>query len=82
MGVKGTTWNQALQLMPIKAISRGQELQIRARHDTYGISFEYKSFQEEQTKVSHRFLVTAAGQRGVSRAFKDNRLLHFSQIDL
>lgn len=51
-GVKGTTWNQALQWMPSKAVTRGQELRIRARHDTYGISFQYEDLPVMQTKVN------------------------------
>ncbi len=40
--------------MPPKAVSTGQEIQIKARHDTYGISFEYESVPSEKTKVSRK----------------------------
>lgn len=43
--------------MPAKAVAKGQEFQIKAKHDTYGISFEYEDPQAMETKVCHSYLL-------------------------
>ena len=37
---KGPTWQQAVQFVEERAVRVGQDLEVRAKHDTYGISFE------------------------------------------
>jgi hypothetical protein len=43
---QGATWRQAVQWMPAQPVKSGQELEIIAKHDTYGLSFSFRNSEE------------------------------------
>ena len=50
--VQNTSWEQAIQWLPAKAIQKGSVMMFEAKHDTYSMSFSYYGMPEEKGMVS------------------------------